>query len=114
MKLLKISDGSAYYCAPDGEFATIDKITKDDLMRLVDLTLSQDVEFDGYDEDTIKNQAQQIVYRSVVEKLEELSQRKSEFIDESERLYLQDFERYSDELSKSDEEYATCGDSEPE
>jgi hypothetical protein len=102
MKLLKISDGGAFYRAADDEFATIDKITKDDLVRLVDLTLSRDVEFDEYDEETVRNQAQQIVYKSVVEKLEGLKQRKKEFTDESERLYLQEYDRYSEELSESD------------
>lgn len=101
---MKISDGGAFYCAADGEFAAIDKITKEDLVRLVDLTLSRDVEFDEYDEETVRNQAQQIVYKSVVEKLGELKQRKKEFTDESERLYLQEYERYSEELSESDAE----------
>lgn len=113
MKLLKISEGDALYIAANGEFATVDKISKEDLLRLVDLTLGQDVEFDEYEEGAVKNQAHQIVYKSVLEKLEELKQRRSEFIDESERLYLQDYERYSDELSRADDEGVTCDGGEP-
>lgn len=104
MRLLRISDGVASYLGPDDQFVSVDRITKEDLLRLVDLTLSRDVEFDSFDQESVKNQAQQIVYKSVVEKLQELKQRRKEFTDESERLYLQEYERYSEELSASDAE----------
>jgi hypothetical protein len=97
MKLLQISDGGRFLDAK-GEYALIDLITKEDLLRLVDLTLSTDVEFDAYDEQLIKNRAQQIVYKSVVEKLVELHGKKGRFLDESERLYLTEYEKYTAEL----------------
>jgi hypothetical protein len=104
MKLLKVSDGEASYLGPDGTFVSVDRIAKEDLLRLVDLTLSEDVEFDSYDETAVKNQAQQIIYKSVVERLEELKERREEFTDESERLYLAEYERYSEELSGANAE----------
>ena len=101
MKLLKIEDNKGYYFVTQGKFATVDKITKDDILRLVNLTLSEeDVEFDEYKDDNLKNQAHQIIYKSVFEKLQGLSERRQEFIDESERQYLQEYERYRDELSQ--------------
>jgi hypothetical protein len=56
-----------------GQYNTVDKITKEDLLRLVNLTLKDDVEFDEYDENAIKNKAHQIVYKSIVEKLRSLT-----------------------------------------
>jgi len=95
MKLLKIEDSRGHFLLQDGSFAEIDKITKEDLLRLVDLTLSEgDIEYDEYNEDAVSNQAHQIVYKSVYEKLKELRSRREEFVDESERMYLADYERY--------------------
>lgn len=100
MKLLSIKDSSGHFLGVSGQSITVDKITKEDLLRLVNLTLSKDVEFDEYDENTIKNQAHQIVYKSVLEKLRGLRDRKQEFIDESERLFLKEYEKYKNDLSQ--------------
>ncbi len=100
MKLLKIEDNQGYYLGDQGDFAPIDKITKEDLLRLVNLTLSEEVEFDEYDAEAIKNQAHQILYKSIFEKIAGLKERKQEFTDESERLYLVEYERYRDKPSQ--------------
>ncbi len=100
MKLLKIEDNSGYYLGLEDAYVPVDKITKEDLLRLVDLTLDKDVEFDEYSEENIKNQAHQIIYKSIFQKLRDLKDRKQEFLDESERLYLQDYEKYRDESSQ--------------
>ena len=104
MKLLKIEDNQGYYYDNQSKFATVDKITKDDILRLVSLTLdmNQEVEFDEYDVDNLKNKAHQIIYKSIFEKLQELKKRRQGFIDESERLYLKEYERYRDEPSQQD------------
>lgn len=81
MKLLKIESNLGYYLDDQGAFITIDKITKDDLLRLVGLTLSKEVEFEKYDDTAIKNQAHQIIYKSIFEKLSSLRDRKREFTD---------------------------------
>lgn len=94
MKLLKIKDNLGLYLGDAGQCNPVDKITKEDLLRLVNLTLQEDVEFDEYDENAIKNQAHQIVYKSILEKLRGLRDRKQEFIDESERLFLKEYEKY--------------------
>jgi len=95
MKLLSVDDSKGHFLLEDGNFAEIDKISKEDLLRLVGLTLSEDdIEFDEYSDDTVKNQAHQIIYKSVLEKLKELRGRRDEFVDESKRLYLADYERY--------------------
>lgn len=100
MKLLKIENNLGYYLKDSDDYISVDKITKDDLLKLVDLTLSEDVELDEYSEEDIKNHAHQIVYKNIFEKLKNLSDRKNEFIDESERLFLSDYEKYRDEPSQ--------------
>jgi hypothetical protein len=99
MKLLKIENSLGTYLDDKGAFSPIDRITKEDLLRLVNLTLSETVEFDVYDEQALRNQAHQILYRSIFEKLKSLSERKQEFTDESARLYLQEYERYREKPS---------------
>ena len=100
MKLLKIEGNRGHYLGDQGDFAPIDEITKEDLLRLVDLTLAEEVEFDEYDDDAIKNQAHQILYKSIAEKIVSLKERKQEFTDESERLYLEEYEKYRDKPSQ--------------
>jgi len=100
MKLLKTEDNHGHFLDEDDSFTPIDKITKEDLLRLAELTLTEEVEFDEYDEEAIKNQAHQILYQSIYEKLRGLRNRKQEFTDESERLYLQEYEKYREEPSQ--------------
>lgn len=102
MKLLKIENNCGFYRKESGEYSPIDKITKEELLVLVNWTLDEDeVEFAEYDESTIKNHAHQIIYKSIARKLQSLRQRRQEFIDESARLYLDDYEKYR-EVTTSD------------
>ncbi|WP_146682231.1 hypothetical protein [Limihaloglobus sulfuriphilus] len=106
MKLLKIDDNKGYFVTRD-DFATVDKITKDDILRLVNLTLDEEeVEFDEFNDDTLKNQAHKIIYKSVFEKLQNIKERRQEFKDESERLYLSEYKTYRDDPSQEDAEDA--------
>jgi len=100
MKLLKIDNKLGHYLDDSGDYVPIDRITKDHLLRLVNLTLANNVEFDVYDGEQIQNQAHQIVYKSIYEKLHNLLERRQEFMDESERLFLQDYEKYRDKTSQ--------------
>lgn len=100
MKLLRISESSGYFLAANGGFNSIEKICKDDLLRLVGLVLEgEEIEMDKYDDQAIKNQAHQVIYKSIFLKLSELRGRRKEFVDEASRLYLDDYERYRDSSS---------------
>ena len=94
MKVLKIEDNQGFYTTTGGAYNSIDKINKDDLLKLVELTLEGDVEIDEYSEEGVKNQAHQIIYKNIYEKLLDLQKRRDEFKDESERLFLQEYEKY--------------------
>lgn len=98
MKLLKIDDSHGHFLDNKGEYRPIDKIDKEGLLRLVGWTLNEEtVEFDDYNEDALKNQAHQIIYKSVVQKLQNLRKRRQAFLDESARLFLEDYEKYRDD-----------------
>ena len=98
MKLLKIENNCGHFLAESGDYKPIDKISKDDLLKLVNFTLGEDeVEFDEYDENHVKNHAHQVIYKSVIRKLNSLRERRQEFTDEAARLYLEDYERYKSE-----------------
>lgn len=95
MKLLRISENVGQFLAENGDYVLIDRIAKEDLLRLVDRALDEDViEMDPYDDQTLKNQAHQVIYKSIHQKLTELRGRRQEFVDESARVFLEDYEKY--------------------
>lgn len=92
---LKIHENAGQFLRADGTYEAIDKIEKDDLLRLVDQTLdAEEFEVDAYDEQAVKNQAHQVIYKSIAQKLTDLRKRREAFIDESARLYLAEYEKY--------------------
>jgi hypothetical protein len=98
MKLLRIVDNAGEFLGADGRFQAVDKITKEDLLRLVEATIhEEEVDYDQYDGANIKNQAHQVIYRSILNKLQDLRKRRQEFVDESARLYLEDYQRYREQ-----------------
>ncbi len=94
MKILKIEKGQGYYQNTEGNYETVEKIDKAVLLNLVNLALTDAFEIDDYNELDLKNQAHQIIYKSISSKLIDLHQRRNQFRDESERLYLEEYEKY--------------------
>ena len=95
MKLLKITDPIGQFLREDGSHQSIDKLTKEDFLRLVNCTLYEEqVEFDEYDEALLKNHAHRVIYKSISRKLIDLRGRRQEFIDESVRLFLPEYQKY--------------------
>lgn len=94
MKVLKIENHQGYFLTEKNSYDTVDKLDKAILLRLVNLALEDDFEIDRFDEAELKNQAHQVIYKSISEKLNELHQKRNQFRDESERLYLDEYEKY--------------------
>lgn len=95
MKILKIDKGKGFFCATEaGKWTPIDEVNKEDLLSLVDKFVSSDVEMDEYQADTIHNQAQKIVYKSIYEKFSELAKNKDKFKDEADRMYMEQIKQY--------------------
>jgi len=94
MKALKIENNQGYFLTEKDDYETVEKIDKTVLLRLVNLALQDNFEIDAYDENGLRNQAHQVIYKSISEKLSDLHQKRNQFRDESERLYLDEYERY--------------------
>ncbi len=101
MKLLRIENNQGQFLDEKKEFLPIDKITKEDLLRLVSQAIDEEAEFDEYDQKAIKNAAHQILYKSIYEKLKECNDRKTEFVDEAKRAYLTEYEKYREQPSQN-------------
>ena len=94
MKALKIENHQGFFVTEEGNYETVEKIDKAILLRLINMALEDDFEIEEFDEERLKNQAHQIIYKSVGEKLKDLHQKRNQFRDESERLYLEAYEKY--------------------
>lgn len=94
MRILKIEGSNGHFSTNGEEFASIDKLDKESLLKLIDLALTKEVEMDDYDPEILKNEAHRIIYRSVHKKLHELVARKDEFFDKSEREFYEIYENY--------------------
>ena len=94
MKLLKIENDHGQFRVEDGSYKGIDKISKDNLLWIVERILDNSGELEPYDEEKIKNKAHQVVYKSIYTNLKALEERREAFNDESERMFLDDYKRY--------------------
>jgi hypothetical protein len=96
MKILKIENQKGYFLLGDGgDWQAIDSIDKNGLLKLLELYLENEAEMDSPEDKSIGNQAHSIIYKGIFEKLDQLSEDKSRFKDESERLYLDEVKKYS-------------------
>ena len=94
MKALKIEQNQGFFLTKESTYEPIDKLDKSVLLRLVNSALGDDFEIDTYDDSQLKNQAHQIIYKSISEKLVDLHERRQQFRDEAENLYLDEYEKY--------------------
>lgn len=98
MTYLRINAGKAYY-SNEKEEKSIDQISKDDILYLLDQATSEKVEFemDEPREGTIQNEAHKIIYVALYTKFKELLNNKERFIDESSHLYEDALQKYQNE-----------------
>jgi len=97
MKYLKINDNKGFFLnekSEGTEWVEIDKITKEDLMNLLEKAVSVDFGKDEYEEDKISHKAHQIVYKSIYEKFTDLISNKKSFIDECDSQFRSAIEKY--------------------
>ena len=105
MKCLLIENGKGYYSLDGEHKIPLDQITKDDLLKMLDLIIDYDAEMDEYDENLVQHAARKIIYRNLYSKLKDLSSNKTRFKDESTSLYRSAIERYSIELTDENAPY---------
>lgn len=106
MKYLYIENGQGFFSVSGSETdkQTIDKIRKEDLLRLLNLIVDESkengFEMDSYDEGSLKNPAHRIIYKNIYEKFDALIKKRIQFADETCNLYRSSIEKYSKELDE--------------
>ena len=97
MVYLRINDGKGYFLAADDKWQEIHNIRKEDILRLLDFATDSSIcfEMDEIKDNSIKNEAHKIIYDNLYRKFSELLENKSRFIDESESLYREAFQKYT-------------------
>lgn len=104
MKYLEIKNNQGYYYN-DKKMVEIDKINKDDLLRLISHAEGENFEMDKYDEDQLKNEAHRIIYQNIYEKFSEFLLHREQFDREVDRLYARAIGEYNADVGEeSDEE----------
>lgn len=97
MKCLKIENNKGMYTMDGERWEEIDKINKEDLLKLLEIAISSDFEMDEFDRDKLGNQAHQVIYKNIHYKFKQLLNNKTRFKDESDSLYREAIEKYRKE-----------------
>ena len=87
MKYLMIDRSQGFYKTDKEEpkMPPIDQITKEDLLKLLDLCVGEDFEMDVFDAKNLKNAAHQIIYKNIYLKLDGV--RKQPFVSLMKKQY---------------------------
>ena len=85
------------------QWTEIDKISKEDLMFLLNKAVSEEFEMDEYLEENIGHKAHQIVYKSIHEKFSELVENKNVFKDECDSMFKSAIKKYKVEEENEEE-----------
>ena len=99
MKCLKIDRGKGLFLDSQNGYSEIDRITKEDILRLLDIVTERNEEFemDNPEVDAVLNEAHRIIYVEMYKRFKELIANKDSFFDECERVYKEAIEKYQDE-----------------
>ena len=111
MTYLKIDNNKGYFRI-DGtneEWAELDQISKDDLLKLIDKATTKEFQMDEYKDELLQNPAHNIIYRNIYGKFNELLSNKTRFQDSVNAMYKTAIDKYSVELSAESEEENASG-----
>ena len=102
MKVLRIANGKGEFSINGVTYKPIDEITKEDLLEIFKLVIREnDIEFDEItDNNKVDNLAQNIVYKSLLLKINEVKERKQSIIDDVDSEFKKAFEKYTDQNNK--------------
>lgn len=95
-KILKIANGRGFYLNSEGAYELINTITADDLIRIFNIVMElEDFTYDEYDEKTLHNSADKIIYQKITYKLSNLISNKELLIREVNSEYQELIEKYN-------------------
>lgn len=95
MKILKIEDKKGYFINKNGEYESIEKISKDGLFHLIGSVIDiENTELDDSVSFEIVNPAQKIIYDNLSKKLIEIKAQRETISNNKNKLYLAAIEKY--------------------
>ncbi|MCY4576943.1 MAG: hypothetical protein OXB96_00715 [Candidatus Kaiserbacteria bacterium] len=101
MRYLKIKNDQGFYW--DGkEDREIDKINKDDLLKLLNAAETDEFSMDPYDDSLIKNKAHQIIYENIHSKITQFLDEKDQFKNQVDGLYKEAIRKYSADVQNKE------------
>lgn len=94
-KYLKIEKGKGFYWNGK-EYKEIDRINKEDLLKLLDTAEAKTFKMEPYDESKLQNKAHQIIYQNIHSKFKQFLENKEQFKTEVDNLFKEAIRKYSD------------------
>lgn len=96
MKCLKIENGKGFFLHKNGDMEQVDKMTKDDVLYLLNVATTSDepFEMDSIGDQVELNEAHKIIYRNLYSKFSELLENRTRFAEESAATYKDALEKY--------------------
>lgn len=97
MNYTKIENSSVYFrLNEDMDWKPISEIQGDDLILILEKALIEDeFELAEYNNELIKNEAHNIIYKSIYEKIDEIRHDRENILDENLQRYIDVIEKYS-------------------
>jgi hypothetical protein len=104
MNCLKIDNNEGFFSVNGSDFTSIVEIKKEDVLKLLDIALDPDEEFemDEYDAELLPNAAHRVIYENLYNKFSEIKTNKEQFTNEANELYQDVYDKYK--LSEDAEE----------
>lgn len=98
MEYSKIENHKVYYrITKEAEWIKITEIGKDDILKLLTAFKDdEDFKLVEYENDKIKNEAHNIIYKSIYSKFQELILKREQIIDDSNNRYMDAINKYKD------------------
>lgn len=97
MKYTKIKNDSVYFrLSGEDSWHPISDIQGNDILKLLEYCFEDDFELVEYNSDLIKNEAHNIIYKSIYNKFSEIISEKKNIIDENSLRYKEIIDKYRD------------------
>ena len=104
MIYLKIKNNKGFYRtdSTSENWIELDQISKEDLLKLLEIATSKEFTMDEYKDEILQNPAHNIIYKNIYGKFSELLTNKTRFQDSVNSMYKSAIDKYTVEL-KEDE-----------
>jgi hypothetical protein len=111
MTYLKIENNKGLYRLETSteNWIELDQISKDDLLRLMEIATTEDFSMDVYKDELLQNPAHNIIYRNIYGKFSELMGNKTRFQDSVNSMYKSAIDKYTLELKEEDKKENVSG-----